>query len=178
MDDDLMRRTADGDTQAFAQIIRNHQGRLVRFAARFLGDPDAAEDAAQEVFLRLWRLRHRYQPHGCLQAYLLRMIRSICIDYTRAAKPWDLLNSDCTNAAHGPETLAQQTGLAEAVAHAVQRLPAGQRAVFILSHYEGLTYAEIAEALDCPVGTVASRKHQAVEALRRRLSSWRDDHEL
>ena len=56
-------------------------------------------------------------------------------------------------------------------------LPEPQRAVFILSQYEGLSYAEIAEALDCPVGTVASRKHMAVEALRRRLHLWIEEEE-
>ena len=88
MDDDaLMRYAADGDREAFAQIIRAYQGRLVRFAARFLGDSDAAQDAAQETFLRLWRLRHRYQPRGCLLPYLLRTIRNVCVDYTRLPDP-------------------------------------------------------------------------------------------
>lgn len=179
MDDDaLMRRVADGDTQAFAQIIRTYQGRLVRFAARFLGDADAAQDAAQEAFVRLWRLRARYQPRGCLQAYLLRTIRSVCLDYARAARPWEGLDAECEQATPGPETLAQQNSLADAVARAVQSLPERQRAVFILSQYEGLSYAEIAEVLACPVGTIASRKHQATETLRRKLSSWRDDHDL
>ena len=177
-DDALMRRTANGDPQAFAQIVAAYQGLLVRFATRFLGDADTAQDAAQEAFLRLWRQRQRYAPRGCLQVYLLRTVRHICIDHIRAAHPWDRLGVDCKNAAAGPEALAQLSGLAEAVASAVQSLPEGQRAVFILSQYEGLSYAEIAAVLACPIGTVASRKHQASETLRRKLSSWRDDHDV
>jgi RNA polymerase sigma-70 factor (ECF subfamily) len=176
--DALMRRVADGDTQAFAQIVAAYQGLLVRFATRCLGDADAAQDAAQEAFLRLWRQRQRYEPRGCLQAYLLRTVRTVCIDCTRASHPWDSWDADSKDATPGPETLAQLSGLAEAVACAVQSLPEGQRAVFILSQYEGLSYAEIAAILACPVGTVASRKHQATETLRRKLSSWRDDHDL
>ncbi len=178
MDDDaLMRQAANGDAQAFGLIVQTYQGRLVRFAARLLGDSDAAQDAAQEAFLRLWRLRTRYEPRGCLQAYLLRTVRSVCLDYARAAQRhhWDALDAERQDSATGPERLAQQRGLADAVARAVQSLPEPQRAVFLLSQYEGLSYAEIADALQCPVGTVASRKHQAIETLRRKLSSWRDE---
>lgn len=175
MDDDaLMRRAAAGDTQAFTQVVQTYQARLVRFATRLLNDSEAAQDAAQEAFLRLWRLRDHYQPRGCLQAYLLRTIRTICLDYARAARPWDALGNGTETDTPSPESIAQRRGLADAVAQAVQSLPEAQRAVFILSQYEQLSYAEIAEALGCPVGTVASRKHQATETLRRKLASWRD----
>ena len=175
MDDDaLMRRAASGDAQAFGQIVQAYQGRLVRFAARLLGDAEAAQDAAQEVFLRLWRLRHRYEPRGCLQAYLLRTVRSVCLDHVRTARPWEAWEEGADTAMPDPAALAQGHGLADAVRLAVLSLPEPQRAVFILSHYEGLSYAEIADALDCPVGTVASRKHQATETLRRKLFPWRD----
>lgn len=175
MDDDaLMRRAASGDASAFGEIVRTYQGRLVRFAARLLGDPDAAQDAAQEAFLRLWRLRERYQPRGCLQAYLLRAVRSVCLDHLRAARPWESLEEDIGDGTSGPASLAEGRGLADAVRRAVLSLPEPQRAVFLLSHYEGLSYAEIAGVLGCPVGTVASRKHQAAETLRRKLSPWSD----
>lgn len=176
MDDDaLMRRVAQGDARAFAQVVQAYQGRITRFAARLLGDSDLAQDAAQEAFLRLWRLRDRYQPRGCLQAYLLRTIRTVCLDYARAARPCDTLDWDRKDPTAGPERLAQQRGHADAVSQAVYSLPEPQRAVFLLSQYEGLSYAEIAEVLECPVGTVASRKHQATETLRRKLSAWRDE---
>lgn len=172
-DDALMRRAANGDAQAFGLLVQAYQGRLVRFAGRLLGDSDAAQDAAQEAFLRLWRLRTRYQPRGCLQAYLLRTVRSVCLDLARATRPWEPLEEGTSSDAPDPAALAQGHGLADAVRHAVLSLPEPQRAVFLLSHYEGLSYAEIADALDCPVGTVASRKHQATETLRRRLAAWR-----
>ncbi len=173
-DDALMRRAAGGDAQAFGQIVQAYQGRLMRFAGRLLGDSDAAQDAAQEAFLRLWRLRTRYQPRGCLQAYLLHTVRSVCLDYARAYHPWEALEEGADVGVSDPASLAQGRGLADAVRRAVLSLPEPQRAVFLLSQYEGLSYAEIADALDCPVGTVASRKHQATETLRRKLSAWRD----
>ena len=175
MDDDaLMRRAADGDAQAFGAIVAAYQARLARFAARLLGDPEAAQDAAQEAFLRLWRRRTHFQPRGCLQAYLFRAVRSACLDHIRAARPWEALGEGAGGDSSDPAVLAQAHGLADAVRRAVLSLPEPQRAVFLLSHYEGLSYAEIAEALDCPLGTVASRKHQAAETLRRRLAPWKD----
>jgi len=115
--------------------VQAYQGRLVRFAARLLGDPDAAQDAAQEAFLRLWRLRSRYQPRGCLQAYLFRAVRSVCLDHARLARPWEMLEESTDGAAPDPEGPARLYGLADAVRQAVLSLPEPQRAVFLLSHY-------------------------------------------
>ncbi len=173
-EDALMRRVAGGDTAAFGVIVQAYQSRLVRFAARMLGDTDAAQDAAQEAFVRLWRGRASYQPRGCLQAYLLRTVRNVCLDHARAVRPWEPLEDGAGVAASDPADLMQSRSLAEAVRDAVQSLPEPQRAVFVLSQYEELSYAEIADVLDCPLGTVASRKHLATETLRRKLYLWRD----
>ena len=173
MDDDaLMRRTRDGDTEAFGLLVKTHQRRLVRFATRLLGDAEAAEDAVQETFLRLWRLRARYQPRGCLEHLLLRIARNICLDYARLTRPMATFPEEQPDLESSPEAAAQANGMAEAVEQAVQALPEEQRAVFVLSQYEGLSYREIAEILECPEGTVASRKHLAVQSLRRRLRPW------
>ncbi len=175
MDEDaLMRRAAGGDTAAFGVIVQAYQSQLVRFAARILGDTDAAQDAAQEAFLRLWRGRASYHPRGCLQAYLFRIVRRVCLDHARVQRPWEPLEDGASTPASDPANLAQSRSLAQAVRDAVQSLPEPQRAVFVLSQYEGLSYTEIADVLDCPPGTVASRKHLATETLRRKLYSWRD----
>lgn len=173
-EDTLMRRAAGGDAAAFGVIVQAYQSRLVRFAARMLGDTDAAQDAAQEAFLRLWRARASYQPRGCLKAYLFRAVRSVCLDHARARRPWEPLEDGAGIAASDPADLMQSRSLAEAVRDAVQSLPEPQRVVFVLSHYEKLSYAEIADVLNCPLGTVASRKHLAMETLRRKLYSWKD----
>ncbi len=169
-----MRRAAGGDTQAFGVLVRIYQQRLVRFAARLLGDSDLAQDAAQEAFLRLWRGRASYEPRGCLGAYLFRTVRNVCLDYARASRPAEALGEGAEAETSDPAALAEARSLADAVRLAVQALPEPQRVVFVLSQYEELSYAEIAAILDCPLGTVASRKHQAAETLRRKLFSWKD----
>ena len=173
-DDSLMQRAAGGDAQAFGMIVQTYQSRLARFAVRLSGDSDLAQDAVQEAFLRLWRLRATYQPRGCLQAYLFRIVRSVCLDQVRSRRPSEWLDDNEAAEASDPAAVAVEQGLAEAVRLAVQSLPETQRVVFILSQYEALTYAEIADVLNCPRGTVASRKHQATETLRRRLQLWKD----
>jgi RNA polymerase sigma-70 factor (ECF subfamily) len=173
-----MQRVAQGDKAAFGHIVQAHQDRLLRFATRLLGDRDAAQDAVQEAFLRLWRARARYQPSGRLLTYLLRVVRNICLDYHRANHPTESLTrvEHLPSASAGdPQYDCQTRALAQAVQHAVLDLPEAQRVVFILSHYEGQSYREIAVVLECPLGTVASRKAQAVETLRRRLGAWQNE---
>jgi RNA polymerase sigma-70 factor, ECF subfamily len=176
-DDALMRQAADGDTDAFGHIVARYQGRLTRFAARMLGgDADAAQDMVQEAFLRLWQSRSRYAAQGNLDRYLLRVVHNLCIDdqRRRSRHSDEPLETGPENAVGvpGPEEKAQAVSLADAVREAVSRLPDEQRAVFILSHYEGMCYQDIADALGCPLGTVASRKHLAAQALRRALKPW------
>jgi RNA polymerase sigma-70 factor (ECF subfamily) len=177
-EDSLMNRAKEGDAQAFGHLVRRHQRRLVRFAGRMLGDAEAAEDAAQEAFLRLWRARERYRPQGRLTCLLFQIVRNICLDYARSARPETCLETADTERRATETSLEQRvqtTALAHAVRAAVLDLPEAQRVVFVLSQYEGMSYRAIGEVLDCPVGTVASRKSQAVETLRRRLRPWREE---
>lgn len=171
----LMEGARGGDAWVFEQLVRAHQHALVRFATRLLDDPDAAQDAAQEAFLRLWRTRTRYECRGGdLRALLLRIVRNVCLDWVRARRPTDLL-TEASDAAVVVEEATQSRVLADAVRRAVLDLPEAQRAVFVLSGYEGLSYAEIAQTLDCPLGTVASRKRLATQTLRRVLRPWMDE---
>ena len=178
MDDEiLIQRIAIGDTQAFGTLVKRFQHRLVRFAERMLGDSDMAQDIAQEAFLRLWRSRSSWPAAHDLGSYLFRITRNLCVDYIRTRHPTAVLNEvdgfePVTDA--DPATTIQFRALAEQVRCIVIALPELQREVFVLSHYEELSYREIAAIVGCPIGTVASRKFQAVETLRRRLGRWAD----
>lgn len=181
MDEDmLMQQVAEGDMQAFRRLVNVHQPRLLRFARRMLPtDTALAEDVVQEAFVRFWCARRRYRPEGQLGCYLLRIVHNLCVDALR-----DMPRTLSLEAAQElPATnisLHQQVeanALANAVRRAVQELPEQQRSVFILSHYEGFSYAEIARTLECAIGTVSSRKRLAVATLRRRLGTWNEGEE-
>ncbi len=172
-----MIRAAQGDTQAFGRLVEKHQRRLTRFAERMLGgDRESAADAAQEAFLRLWRSREHYRPQGQIERLLLRIVRNICLDSARMRTPPESLNSlpETADSMEGPASDVQSRVFAETVRQAIFCLPEPQRVVFVLTHYEGLTYREVAAILQCPLGTVASRKLAAVEILRRRLHDWNE----
>ena len=179
--DALMRRAAADDRDAFAGIIGVYQKRVIGFAARMSGgDTDAAQDIAQETFLRLWQNRRAYRPQGSLLSFLLHIAHNLCRDEHRraASRPSEPLYECVAGAgptqfpADSPDDALRTAAMTQAVAAAVAELPEAQRSVFVLSHYEAVPYREIALILDCPIGTVASRKYLAVEALRRRLKDW------
>lgn len=179
-DDALMALAAQNDADAFGCLVRAHEGRVSRFVLRVLSsDRDAAQDVTQETFLRVWRSRAEYVPTGAFSSYLLRIAHRLCLDAARKAArqnavldvwsgTWDTADAITPSA---EQTVCEQS-LAEAVQDAVARLPEKERAVFVLSHYENVPYHEIARILDCPMGTVASRKHHAVLHLRRALAPW------
>ena len=177
----VIQKVAEGDAVAFGRIVQSYQGMLTRFAERILGDQAMAQDVVQEAFLRLWRLRKTHLPTIlCLRPYLLRVVRNLCLDYIRTAKPTEPLYAE-SGVTEIPgksvEGVMQTQLLVEAIRNAVQTLPEPHRTVFLLSQYEELSYREIAEIVGCPVNTVASRKRLAVEALRRRLRSWGEEEE-
>jgi RNA polymerase sigma-70 factor (ECF subfamily) len=174
-DDALLLRTAQGDRNAFRLLVRRHQGMVTRFAIRMLsGDRAAAEDVGQEAFLRLYHSAPDYAARGELRAFLLTITRNLCRDQLRRSRPTEPLDADFDRPDPQPagEAVALSRERTEMLRCAIAALPEDQRTVLILSHYEDVPYAEIAAIVGCPPGTVASRKHHAIAALRRRLSAY------
>ncbi len=183
-----MARAAQNDASAFGDLVRAHELRISRFALRMLsGDYALAQDVTQETFLRIWRGRAEYVPSGQFASFVLRVAHRLCLDSLRRiarqnalADAWANVpdaapGSDFTNPdllVPSAEQVACQRSLADAVRVAISQLPENERAVFILSHYEAAPYQEIARVLDCPMGTVASRKNRAVRLLRTALADW------
>jgi len=174
-DDTLLLRTAQGDRETFRLLIRRHQGMVTRFACRLLnGDRSAAEDIGQEAFLRLFRAAKRYTARGEMCAFLLTTTRNLCRDHLRRQRPteeWDAALDYADPSPTGEHAVLSRER-SEIVRKAIAALPEEQQTILILSHYEGLSYTEIATIVGCPPGTVASRKHYALAALRRSLHPY------
>ncbi len=172
-DDALMERVREGDADAFDRLVRRHQGRLQRFATRMAGGNAArGADVAVGAFLRLWEARRSYRAEGHLGALLLQTAYRLILDEARRDRPRESVDG----LADAQETLVcvERTALATAVRDAVTALPPEQRAVLVLTAYEGMSQEAVAEALAIPPGTVASRRHQALKTLRGRLAAWED----
>ena len=178
---DLLSRFRDGDPDAFQAIFGEYQHRLVHFFYRLCWDADRAEDLTQELFLKLVRGARRYEPRGRLATFIFRVATNLWIDNYRSAKPRGRLYSldqamvqqdvlpDEQSEQPGDRLLADEQK--EELRKAVSCLTEPHRLVLELAVYQEMPYAEISKVLEIPVGTVKSRMHKCVHALRERLAS-------
>ncbi len=138
---------------------------------RMCGDAALAEDAAQEAFLRAWQNLGRYNPRFAFRSWVYRIALNVAVDALRRERPTDDLAAEpVASSAESPEARLERKQQAEQVRQAVLDLPPASRAVLVLREYEALSYHEIAEALDIPLGTVMSRLNYARGRLRLALS--------
>jgi RNA polymerase sigma-70 factor, ECF subfamily len=177
-DDLLISKAAKGDVGAFDAVVRRHQDRIQRFATRmFGGDVGRGADASVGAFVRLWEHRFAYEACGSLVSWLLTATYRLCLDELAKQRPTVPIDGDglqLADAGASPSQTAEQGALADAVRNAIMELPPSHRAVLVLSVYEGIGYLRISEILGIPIGTVASRKNQAIALLKRRLAAWEE----
>jgi RNA polymerase sigma-70 factor (ECF subfamily) len=175
-DIDLMLLAREGDMAAFHELVRRYRTPLRRFFAAQRVDGSQAEDYAQETFLRLWLARERYVPTGKFSTYLFQIARHYWLNQRKKQRPeLDLESLDEAMPAGRvtvmqPEAVLLQRHRQAHIQRAIQALPQHYRSVFTLSHFDDLSYAEIACRLGIPVGTVKSRMSEAVRRLRLALA--------
>jgi RNA polymerase sigma-70 factor (ECF subfamily) len=183
-DSDLMLRVRAGHAPAFEALVARFLRPLVRFFHRMGADLALAEDCAQDVFLKLYRMRAGYEPRAKFSTFLFRVARNHWIDVWRhrAAGPTAVsadgptgeddegtLADRLPGAGEPPPDGAVSREVVEALRAAVAALPAEQREVLALTRAGTLRYEEVAAILEIPVGTVKSRMHAAVRSLREAL---------
>jgi RNA polymerase sigma-70 factor (ECF subfamily) len=183
-DEELMGLAQRQDVSAFEELFRRYEQRIFVFFWRLSADRQAAEDGTQETFLRLWRARLRYEPTGRFSTYLFQIAKNHFLhERQKQGRRRDSQRGTAMNpfeAAEEPAASDRVDGpmlageLQTAVTHAIARLPEALRLVYVLTEQEGMSYQQAAEVLDCPVGTVGSRKVEAVRRLRALLQPWRD----
>lgn len=168
----LMCQVRDGDDDAFTRLFARWRGPLVRFTVRFVGDQARGEELAQDVLLKVYRVRERYVPSERFAAYLFRIATNHCLNELRRAEhraPRVELDAgdDAPADAESPtaDEMLHGDRLQSAVRAAVGRLPPNQRAALLLQHDEGLAYEEIADALETSVAAVKSLLNRARRAL-------------
>ncbi len=183
---DYLARYRDGEPQAFRQLVDAYRERMLQFFYRLCWDRDRAEDLAQELFLKLILASKRYRPEGRMSTFVYRVATNLWIDHYRQQRPRprffsfdqvvlpgddapttvDFAGSD----APPPQQLADGEERA-ALRRALERLTEPHRLVFELAVYQERPYGEISELLGIPVGTVKSRMHNAVAALKQLLAA-------
>ncbi|HZU37382.1 MAG TPA: sigma-70 family RNA polymerase sigma factor [Gemmataceae bacterium] len=170
-DEELMLAVRGGDLGAFEALVQRHQHSAWQAAYRFLGDPVEAEDAVQDAFLRVFHAAARYQPTARFRTYLYRIITRLCLDHIQKKKPVyrQELNHVIDQAPSAAERLSNLECEAD-VRRALANLPPKQRMAVLLRYYEGLGYAEIADALETTVKAVERLLARARATLENRLA--------
>ncbi|MFW5966423.1 MAG: RNA polymerase sigma factor [Persicimonas sp.] len=171
-DHELMEAVADGDLRAFGELVRRHEQTAWRCAYRMLGDEAEAEDAAQEVFLKVLEAADRYQPTASFRTYLYRIIKNHCLD--RLAKNAPVYTEDVPTIptrATSPGQLLERRQTQEEVEEALEQLPGRQRLAVVLFHFEGLSYSEIADAMETTPKAVERLLARGRKALERDLGA-------
>ncbi|RIL05411.1 MAG: RNA polymerase subunit sigma-24 [Proteobacteria bacterium] len=180
-DRDAVARAREGDQEAFRVLVERYQGRIHRLAQRVLRDDEQARDTVQDAFLKAYTNLGGFEGRSSFYTWLYRLAMNLCLDARRrdrsdrfvaTPEPGDLeriatLDARPAGEQHwrsheeSPDDAVGRGELREAVARAIAALPDAARETLILREVEGLSYSEIAEALDIPKGTVMSRLHYA-----------------
>ena len=166
------RAVAAGDPDAFESLVRVHADTVYGHCLRFFGERTAAEDATQEVFLKVLRQAGSYDGRAAFSTWLYRLTRNTCLDLARAASRRPVLADLSLLPDHaGADPMAVRDD-ADLIRRAMATLPPAERdAIAAVGLYE-MTYAEAAEALGVAVGTVKSRVFRARKALVGILTDW------
>jgi RNA polymerase sigma-70 factor, ECF subfamily len=171
MDIELVRQAQDGDEQAFASLAVAIGNRLHAVAHRILRDVDLAEDATQQALLAIWRDLPQLRDTARFDAWSYRLLVRACYAEGRRARSWTpnlrLLPADEPAAGAGLSSVVDRDQLERGF----RRLSVDHRAVVVLHHYLDLTLDQVADTLGVPVGTVRSRLHYAMRALRSALEA-------
>ena len=138
-----------------------------------LGCHDEALDASQDAFVRAWRGIGRFNGKSCFYTWYYAILRNLCLDRLRRQKrdksrPLTDQHIEVDNNSN-PVLLAEGNEQAKQIWNAVLQLPVKQREIITMSHFQEMSYKQIAELLDIPIGTVMSRLHNARKALRAKL---------
>ena len=183
---ELVRRVQRGERGAFDLLVLRYQHKVVKLVARLLRDPAEAEDVAQEAFVKAYRAIGSFRGDSAFYTWLYRIAVNTARNTmaSRQRRPLDY-EADLSESEqsvvesrmrHGdtPEAAALSEEIHTTVNSAIEALPEDLRTAIILREVEGLSYEEIAEAMDCPVGTVRSRIFRAREAIDRSLKPLLD----
>jgi RNA polymerase sigma-70 factor (ECF subfamily) len=177
-DTELMLLVKEGDHRAFDVLYARYRGPVLRFLFALTWDAQAAEDGLQEVFVGLFKSRADYVPTAKLSTYLFQIARNHYLAQRRKRRGVQEVSLSCTgkdgadlfagiraNEKVEPEIRLMQAYRRWRIRQAIQSLPESQKLVFVMAHFEEMKYAEIAEVLNIPVGTVKSRMFAAARSL-------------
>jgi len=182
-DKKLVERVQKGDKGAFDLLVLKYQHKIVNLVMRYVRDPDLALDIAQEAFIKAYRALPRFRGDSAFYTWMYRIAVNTAKNHLAAQRrrPMDVeldLQDPEQYDMHAklketdtPEGITMSNELKETVERAIAALPEDLRTAIVLRELEGMSYEEIAETMECPVGTVRSRIFRARDAIGKKVGS-------
>jgi len=181
VDQELVRRVQHGDKKAFDVLVRKYQQKIVKLISRYIRDQDEVLDVAQETFIKAYRALAKFRGDSAFYTWLYRIAINTAKNYlvAQSRRPPDT-DIDAADAVQFdgdsklretdlPEELVHRDEVERVIYETIEELPQDLRTAITLRELEGLSYEEIAQAMDCPIGTVRSRIFRAREAIETKL---------
>lgn len=182
IDQQLVERAQNGDQRAFDQLVSKYQRKLGRLLSRYIRDPGEVEDVTQEAFIKAFRALPAFRGDSAFYTWLYRIGINTAKNYlvSQGRRAPTTTEFDAEEAEgfedasqlrdiNTPESVLLSKQIGETVNHAMESLPDELRSAIVLREIEGLSYEEIAQVMNCPIGTVRSRIFRAREAVAARL---------
>ncbi len=186
IDVELVRRVQAGDKTGFDVLVRKYQHKIIKLVSRYVREPSDAQDVAQEAFIKAYRALPSFRGDSAFYTWLYRIAINTAKNHLVAlgrrppgadidaqeAEQYDIAPALRENAT--PERLALKDEIEGTIYRAIEELPEDLRTAITLRELEGMSYEEIAQAMECPIGTVRSRIFRAREAIDRHLQPLLD----
>ncbi len=183
IDQALVERVQQGDKQAFDILVLKYQNKIIQLAYRYVKDHDEAMDVAQEAFIKAYRSLDRFRGDSAFFTWIYRIAINTAKNHLVASgrRPprtdLDAQEAEQYEGAAGlkeyatPEQVLLRDELKQTIASAIRELPDDLRTAITLRELEGLSYEEIAQTMECPIGTVRSRIFRARDAIEKKMNS-------
>ncbi len=182
LDEELVLRVQRGDKSAYDYLVIKYQHRIIQLVNRYIKDPSESQDVAQEAFIKAYRALADFRGEAAFFTWLYRIAINTAKNYllsrSRRSANYQVDIQDAEALENAPQLQGLETPerellnqeIIDAIKASIEELPEDMRTAIVLREFEGMSYEEIAEAMDCPVGTVRSRIFRAREAIDNKLN--------
>lgn len=183
---ELIHNLKNGDREAFNCLIEQYQNKIINIAFGMLSDTEDAMDASQEVFINVYKSIHTFKENSSFSTWIYRICANVCKDFLRRrmrqAKTVSIYSAgededdimEIPDSSMSPEQTSEQKELQREIRRAMDSLTAEHKTVLVMCDIEGMSYEQMADVLNLPIGTVRSRINRARQALRKKVLENRE----